>query len=93
MDLGGEGAVVTGGAVRLGWAMVLALAERPAAHFGRVDPLADNAPICEGGGRDETTELDWDAHFVLNLEATFFLSRAFARQTSPRIGAGSGEAG
>jgi NAD(P)-dependent dehydrogenase (short-subunit alcohol dehydrogenase family) len=132
MELDGKVAIVTGGAVRLGKALALALAEhgvrlvihyassagpaqetaskikamgsdalaiqadlsqsgkassiveRAVAHFGQVDILVNSAAIFEPGNWDDTTEVNWDRHFAINLKSPFFLSQAFAAHVGPK---------
>jgi pteridine reductase len=52
-------------------------------QFGRIDILINNAAIFERGNWDNTTEENWDRHFLINLKAPFFLSQAFARAVPP----------
>ncbi len=127
MELTNKVALVTGGAIRLGRAIALGLAEGGADvvitynrsagpaeetvsnieaigrealslqanfnepldmerlvadivdHFGHLDVLVNSAAIFEPGRWHDTTEVNWDRHFAINLKAPFFLSQAFAR--------------
>jgi NAD(P)-dependent dehydrogenase (short-subunit alcohol dehydrogenase family) len=128
MELSGKVAIVTGGAVRLGRALTLALAEqhvrvvvhhgssaesaqevvtqirslggeaiamqadlrdthqladvikRATDHFGPIDILINNAAIFKPANPIETTAIQWDEHFSINVTAPFFLSQVFAAQ-------------
>jgi NAD(P)-dependent dehydrogenase (short-subunit alcohol dehydrogenase family) len=58
-----------------------ALLERAAAEVGPLDVLAHLAAVLRRAGSvDDVTEEDWDLQLEVNLKATFFLNRAFARR-------------
>ena len=60
-----------------------ALVAQVVAHFGRVDFLVNNAGAARGGDRVAVTELSidtWKRVMDTNLNGTFYMSRAFARQ-------------
>ncbi len=60
-----------------------ALVAQAVAHFGRVDFLVNNAGASRGGDRVPVTELaieTWKRVLDTNLNGTFYMSRAFARQ-------------
>lgn len=52
--------------------------------FGGVDILINSAAIFRRGTLDETSEVEWDAHFDINLKAPFFLCQAYAQHLVPR---------
>jgi NAD(P)-dependent dehydrogenase (short-subunit alcohol dehydrogenase family) len=58
-----------------------ALLGRIAAQLGEPDVLAHLAAVLRRSATvDEVTEEDWDLQLDVNLKATFFLNRAFARR-------------
>jgi len=59
----------------------VALPQRVADHFGRLDVLVNSAAVMERIPVSEVTVADWDAILGLNLRAPFFL----AQQAAPHL--------
>ncbi len=60
-----------------------ALADQTVAHFGRVDFVVNNAGAARGSDRVPVTDLaveDWRRVIDVNLNGTFYISRAFGQR-------------
>jgi pteridine reductase len=66
---------------------VSSLFEQATTTFSHIDLLVNNASIFEPLRFLETSLVEWERHFSINLTAPFLLSQAFARHLSDRSGA------
>jgi len=64
------------------WSAVQALADRVMGEFGRVDIVVNNAGAARGSDRVPVVDMDvgtWEHVIAVNLNGTFYMSKAFGR--------------